>query len=90
MIGKLDRDEAEEKRCYDSAYGKKYPSYRKGVEAGKRDAKHDAHKREQNPFLIPIEIQKLLRQRARWFMGYEEGWRRAKLSKGKKKKKVKK
>ena len=74
MIGRLDLDEQEAKKCNDHNRGKKLPSYRKGFEAGLRDGKQtEIEKREKNPYLIDPEVMLLLKKRARWEMGYQYG-----------------
>ena len=86
MIGRIDRDNEEEKKCYDMAYGKKFKSFKKGYLAGKIDAKKnkDLKNREPNPYLIDPDVLMILKQRARWFEGYDQGWQ--KISDRKKKK----
>jgi hypothetical protein len=76
MMGRLDRDELEEKKCYDARYGQKFKSFRIGLQDGKRDAKAGKHleKRTANPYSVPSEIWELLKKRARWEMGYQTGW----------------
>jgi len=86
MIGRLDLDEAEAKRCNNHSVGKKLPSYKKGFQAGLRDGKKtEIEKREKNPYLIDPEVMILLKKRARWEAGYQYGWQL-----GSKKKKIKK
>lgn len=75
MIGRLDVDEQEVKRCNDHNAGKKLPSYRKGFQAGLSDGqKTEIEKREKNPYWLSSEIKLLLRKRARWEAGYQYGW----------------
>jgi len=86
MIGRLDLDEAEAKRCNNHNVGKKLPSYKKGFQAGVRDAKAtEIEKRAKNPYLLTEEMRILLKKRARWEMGYQQGW-----EVGRKQRKVKK
>lgn len=88
MIGRLDLDEAEAKKCNNHNAGKKLPSYKKGFHAGLRDGKQtDIGKREKNPYLLSPEIMILLKKRARWEAGYQYGWQ---LGSAKKKVKLKK
>lgn len=88
MIGRLDRDSTEEKKCNDHAYGKKFKSYRLGLVAGKRDGHQkdlDLKTRGKNPYIIPTEIWELLKKRSRWEMGYQVGWELGRKKKKKKK-----
>jgi hypothetical protein len=91
MIGRLDLDNDEAKKCNNHNVGKKLPSYRKGFQAGLRDGKQlEIQKREKNPYLIDPEVMLLLKKRARWQMGYEYGFqiggRKRRLKLGKKRK----
>lgn len=91
MIGRIDRDVDAENECRDHRRGMKFPSYKEGLEAGKRDfrgLKNLEHK-ELNPYSLTPEILSLLKKRARWESGYQTGWmlakERRKLIKKKKK-----
>ena len=89
MIGRIDRDEAEEKNCSVYRYGKKFRSFRLGYRAGKSDgAKVDAVGTTKCPFKIPSDVLELLKKRARWFAGHALGWEQGRKRK-KKKRKVK-
>lgn len=76
MLGSITADEKEVKHCNDNRYGMKFRSYRLGLEAGKRDSKHKKtlEKMASNPYIIPSEIFELLKKRARWKSGYDQGW----------------
>lgn len=76
MIGRIDRDETEEKLCNNYRYGMKQKSYKLGLVAGKLDSKNkkNLEKKAKCPFKIPSDILILLKKRARWFAGYDYGW----------------
>lgn len=84
MMDFIDRDNVETKKCYDYRYGMKQKSFKQGFSAGKLDRK-DKHleKKAKCPFKIPSSVQLILKKRARWIEGYNQGWQAA----GKKKKK---
>ena len=88
MIGRIDLDEKEFKK-YTGAYkrGKRFRSFRLGVQAGKTDgAKIEDTTTSKNPFPIPSELYELLQKRARWQAGYDLGWE---IGREKKRKKLK-
>lgn len=89
MIGRIDRDDAEEKKCNVRRYGMKFPSYKQGLIAGRRDRKRKAklEPREKCPYFIPSDVLALLKKRARWFAGYDAGWQQVHLKKQMKRKK---
>lgn len=69
-------------------YWRKFISWRKGFKAGKK-----GKSKVDNPYKLSEEIWTLLRKRARWQMGYEEGWeagRRKRLAREKRKQKKRK
>lgn len=89
-MGRIDRDESEQSRCYNDEYARKFKSYRLGLAAGKRDgARTGNEKLERNPYVLTPEILALLRKRARWEAGHSIGFtqtarkRLAKVRKGK-------
>jgi 5-enolpyruvylshikimate-3-phosphate synthase len=82
VISFIDRDNKETKRCNDHRYGMKFKSYKLGMLAGKTDVKDkELTAKTQCPYFIPEEVRQLLKKRARWLAGYEEGWRRGKRRK---------
>ena len=90
MISQLDRDKAEEHRCYDTKVGMTFKSFRDGLDAGKREAKLvDLPKGglKQCPYYLSPEVRELLKKRARWLAGYDTGWQLAKRKQQRKKKK---
>lgn len=88
MISRIDRDNDEEKSCYDLRYAMKQKSYKLGYAAGKIDSKNkNLEKKAKCPFRIPSDILAILKKRARWFAGYDYGWQISSLKKKRKKKK---